>query len=253
VGTALYLQGVSKWFEGLHVLDNVTMEVMEGERIAIIGPNGAGKTTLFNVINGERILSKGKIMLFGVDISKKPVRYRVKLGLRRTYQTTSVFDTLTVGENIMVSILGLDRKSINPLGDSKKLARSVKTKARIEEVANMVDLKNKLDIIAGNLSHGERRQLEIGLSVAHEPRIILFDEPAAGLSPEEKKTIVNILKFLPIEATILLIEHDMDVALKFAKRVIVLHEGRLIGTGSPDEICSNAFVQEIYLGGKVEQ
>jgi branched-chain amino acid transport system ATP-binding protein len=245
----LSLQGVTKWFAGLHALTDINMNFKRGERVSIIGPNGAGKTTLFNVINGEKIATVGKIMLFGQDVTRKPIRTRVFLGLRRTYQSTSVCDTLTVEQNISLSQLGLGNGNYNLFSDSdKKNANS----NFIKEIAEKVDLQNKLKIFAGKLSHGEKRQLEIGLAFACMPRIIMFDEPAAGLSPEERKTIIKLINLLPKEVTILLIEHDMEVAFSVAERVIVLHEGKVLTSGSPEEICSNAMVQEIYLGGKLD-
>jgi branched-chain amino acid transport system ATP-binding protein len=170
--------------------------------------------------------------------------------LRRTYQSTSVFDNITVEQNISLSLLGLSSGNFNLYSDSnKRIANS----NRIKEIAERVDLQNKLKFIAGNLSHGEKRQLEIGLAIAYVPRIIMFDEPAAGLSPEERKTVVKLLNELPKEVTILLIEHDLEVALSVAERVIVLHEGKVLTSGSPEEICSNSMVQEIYLGGKIDE
>jgi len=245
----LSLRGVSKWFVGLHALTDINMDFMRGERIAIIGPNGAGKTTLFNVITGERPATSGKIILFGEDVTKKSIRRRVFLGLRRTYQSTLVFDKLTAKQNIALSILGLDR-GLGLLNNTNKfIARS----NRIDKVSESVDLQERINSIAGDLSHGEKRQLEIGLSISYVPRIILFDEPAAGLSPKERELVVELLKSLPDDITILLVEHDMEVALSVAKRVIVLHEGRIVATGSPEEITANKMVQDIYLGGKLDE
>ena len=245
----LSLRGVSKWFVGLHALTDINMDCMKGERIAIIGPNGAGKTTLFNVIAGEHSATSGKIILFGEDVTKKSIRKRVFLGLRRTYQSTLVFDKLTAKQNIALSILGLDR-GLGLLSNTNKF---VAHNHRINKVSESVDLQERIDSVAGGLSHGEKQQLEIGLSISYVPRIILFDEPAAGLSPKERELVVDLLKSLPDDITILLVEHDMEVALSVAKRVIVLHEGRIVVTGSPEEITANKMVQDIYLGGKLDE
>ena len=245
----LSLRGVSKWFTGLHALTDINMDCMKGERIAIIGPNGAGKTTLFNVITGEHPATSGKIILFGEDVTKKSIRKRVFLGLRRTYQSTLIFNKLTAKQNIALSILGLARGLGLLSSTNKFIARN----NNISKVFESVDLQERIDSIAGGLSHGEKRQLEIGLSVSYVPRIILFDEPAAGLSPKERELVVDLLKSLPEDITILLVEHDMEVALSVAKRVIVLHEGRIIATGLPEEIIANKMVQDIYLGGKLDE
>jgi len=245
----LSLQGVSKWFTGLRALTDINMDCMKGERIAIIGPNGAGKTTLFNIITGERQITDGKIILFGEDVTKKSIRRRVQLGLRRTYQSTQVFEKLTSKQNIALSLLGL----ANTLGIFGNMNEFVAHSSSINEVSELVNLQQKIDTIVGNLSHGEKRQLEISLSISHIPRIILFDEPAAGLSPQERQIVINILNSLPDDITVLIVEHDMEVALKVAKRVIVLHEGRIVATGLPEEITENKMVQDIYLGGKLDE
>lgn len=249
VEIVLSLRGVSKWFGGLCALTDVSMDCMKGERIAIIGPNGAGKTTLFNVITGELPATSGKIILFGEDVTKKSIRRRIFLGLRRTYQSTSVFDKLPVRQNIALSILGL----ASGLGILSSINNFIALSNRIKEVYETVGLQERIDSIAGDLSHGEKRQLEIALSVSCIPRIILFDEPAAGLSPKERQLVVDLLKSLPDDITILLVEHDMEVALSIAERVIVLHEGRIIATGPPEEITTSKTVQDIYLGGKLDE
>jgi len=246
----LSLRGVSKWFTGLRALTDINMDCMKGERIAIIGPNGAGKTTLFNIITGERQITDGKIILFGEDVTKKSIRRRVQLGLRRTYQSTQVFEKLTSKQNIALSLLGL-ANALNILGNVNGFIAA--HSSHINEVSGLVNLQHRIDSVVGSLSHGEKRQLEVGLSISYIPRIILFDEPAAGLSPQERQIVIDILNSLPDDITVLLVEHDMEVALNVAKRVIVLHEGRIVATGSPEEITKNKMVQDIYLGGKLDE
>jgi branched-chain amino acid transport system ATP-binding protein len=248
VVNALFLQGVSKRFGGLYAVSDITMDVAHGERRALIGPNGAGKTTLFNVIAGDLPASGGEINLFGQNVTRMPVYRRVGLGLRRTYQKSALFDALTVAQNLYLGVLGPNRGHFDMLSLAQKDARR---SPRVAEVAESVGLVDRLEACAGELSHGERRQLEFGLAIASEPRLVMLDEPMSGLSPEERVKIVKLLEALPRKVTLLLIEHDMDVALSVAKRVTVLHEGRVIAEGSPEEISANSLVQQVYLGEKL--
>lgn len=226
------------------------MDVAHGERRALIGPNGAGKTTLFNVIAGDLAATSGQITLFGQSVTRMPVHRRVGLGLRRTYQKSALFDTLTVAQNLYLGLLGPNRGHFNMVSLAHKdAARS----RRVAGVAESVALTDRLEASAGELSHGERRQLEFGLAIASEPRLVMLDEPMSGLSPEERATIVKLLNALPPDVTLLLIEHDMDVALNIAKRVTVLHEGRIIAEGSPEEISANPMVQQVYLGERADE
>ncbi len=246
---ALSLREVSKRFGGLYALRDIMMDVAQGERRALIGPNGAGKTTLFNVIAGDLSASAGEILLFAQNVTRMPVHRRVALGLRRTYQKSALFDTLTVAQNLYLGLLGPDKGHYDMLSVAN--ADAVRSQ-RVAEVAESVLLADRLDTRASDLSHGERRQLEFGLATASEPRLIMLDEPMAGLSPEERKRIVELLNSLPLEVTLLLIEHDMDVALGVARQVTVLHEGRIIAEGSPNEISANPAVQQVYLGGRLD-
>ena len=245
---SLTLRGVSKRFGGLVAVRDVDMDVARSERRALIGPNGAGKTTLFNVIAGDLPATSGHITLFDKDVTHMPVHRRVMLGLRRTYQTSALFNALTVAENLYLGVAGPGKGHFNMV---RLASRDRERMVRVHEIAEAVGLTDRLSTAAGHLSHGEQRQLEFGLAIAWEPRMVMLDEPAAGLSPDERKVAVNLLNALPREITLLLIEHDMDVALSVAERVTVLHEGRVIAEGSPTEITSNALVQRVYLGGKL--
>jgi branched-chain amino acid transport system ATP-binding protein len=245
---ALSLHGVSKRFGGLFAARDIDLDVRFGERRAIIGPNGAGKTTLFNVIAGDLPVSSGRIILFGRDVTRMSVNRRVGLGLRRTYQKSALFNSLTVAQNLYLGLLGPADGHFNMVNVAAKDARSAE---RATEIAASVLLEDKLATPAGELSHGERRQLEFGLAIASEPRLIMLDEPMSGLSMDERNTIVNLLESLPAEVTLLLIEHDMDVALTIAEHVTVLHEGRILAEGSPEEISVNSSVQQIYLGASL--
>ena len=243
---ALSLNGVSKRFGGLVAVRDVHMDVPHGQRRALIGPNGAGKTTLFNLIAGDLPVTTGHITVFNQDVTRMPPHRRVKLGLRRTYQTSALFDTLTVAQNLYLGILGPDSKGhfnmVRPVRNDQAAM------GQISKVAEAVRLTDQLEVPAGDLSHGQRRQLEFGLAIAFEPRFIMLDEPAAGLSADERRIIVEMMNTLSRDITLLLIEHDMDVALNVGEQVTVLHEGSIIAEGSPTEISRNDLVQQVYLG-----
>jgi branched-chain amino acid transport system ATP-binding protein len=243
---ALSLDGVTKRFGGLQAVRDVTLDVPHGERRALIGPNGAGKTTLFNVIAGDLPATHGKIEVFGQDVTRMPPHRRVKLGLRRTYQTSALFDKLSVAENLYLGVMGPKNKG--HFNFVKVANNDMGNMDRAVEVAEIVGLENQFNVAAGDLSHGERRQLEIGLAIAFEPRLIMLDEPAAGLSTDERVAIVDLMNSLDRDITLVLIEHDMDVALNVGEQVTVLHEGSIIAEGTPGEISSNDLVQQVYLG-----
>jgi branched-chain amino acid transport system ATP-binding protein len=246
----LSLKNVSKRFGGLYAVRNINLDVAHGERLGLIGPNGAGKTTLFNVITGDLRETEGKILLFEKDVTRTAVRKRVAIGLRRTYQKSSLFNSLTVGENLYLGILGPHVGRGRRHYDLARLAKEDRKRMdRAREIARVVNLEEVFDKRSGLLSHGERRQLEFGLAIAIEPRLVMFDEPVSGLSPEERKMVVNMLQSLPKDITLLLIEHDMHVALSISERVIVLYEGRIVREGTPKEISADPEVQRIYLGG----
>jgi branched-chain amino acid transport system ATP-binding protein len=221
------------------------MTVAQGERRSIIGPNGAGKSTLFNVIAGEIRPTRGAVRIGKSDVTRMPVHRRVALGLRRTFQTSALFDPLTVKENLYLGVLGPSEGRhfdfYRPDADPGILAR-------VDAAARAVRLDDRLSARAGDLSHGERRQLEIGLALAFEPRLIMLDEPAAGLSADERGVLTELLLGLDREITIMLIEHDMDVALTVGEKVTVLHDGAMIAEGDPAEISADPLVQRVYLG-----
>ena len=228
---------------------DIDMDIAHGERRALIGPNGAGKTTLFNLIAGDLPVTSGSINLFNKDVTRMSIQKRVGMGLRRTYQTSAIFPTLTLEENLYLGILGPGRRG--HLNVMKATGRDRDIMSRIPELAERIGLFERLQVKASDLSHGEGRQLELGLALAVNPRIVMLDEPAAGLSPAERVEIVQLLNSLETEVTLLIIEHDMDVALSVADRVTVLQEGKIVAEGTPNEITSNELVQEIYLGSVV--
>ena len=241
----LELKALCKSFGGLHAVRDVTLQIMPGDRKAIIGPNGAGKTTLFNVITGTYPATDGQIILFGQDVTKWPSHRRTALGMARTFQVTSLFPKLTVLDNVLLAIKGL-RKSKFVMWRFLSSYKEVYDKAyQLLENAGFLD---RNDTEVRNLSHGEQRQLEIILGLASDPKILLLDEPAAGLSSGETTDMARFLMRLDPKLAILLIEHDMDVVFDVAQQISVLHFGELLETGTPEQIKKSQRVQEIYLG-----
>jgi branched-chain amino acid transport system ATP-binding protein len=242
---ALELKGLSKSFGGLQATRDVSLRIMPGDRKAIIGPNGAGKTTLFNLITGIFPVSSGHVLLFGQDVTKWPSHRRTALGMARTFQVTSLFPKLSVLDNVLLAIEGL-RPSKFVMWRFLSSYHDLYEKAyRLLEDVSFLDRK---DIEVRNLSHGEQRQLEIVLGLASDPRILLLDEPAAGLSTGESTEMAHFLLKLDPKLAILLIEHDMDVVFDVADQISVLHFGEILETGTPEQIKKSPRVQQIYLG-----
>jgi branched-chain amino acid transport system ATP-binding protein len=221
------------------------MTVAPGERRAVIGPNGAGKTTLFNMITGELPLTAGKVVLLDQDISKMPAHQRVAMGLGRTFQITNVFPGLTVEENVYLAAQGLEKIKLNFI---RAVPRGGEIRDRAAKALSDAGLSDKRNTVTKELSHGEQRQLEIALALALRPKLLMLDEPAAGLSTAERTTMADLVRSLPRDLTILLIEHDMDLALGLADRVTCLHYGRVIADDDPSGIAANREVQDCYLG-----
>lgn len=245
---AVSVRGVSKSFGGVHAVRDVSFDVAAGERRVLIGTNGAGKTTLFNLVAGDLRVTKGEIYVFGKNVTRFPVHKRARLGMKRTYQTSALFNGLSVRENIYLALLG-EQPFWSHLNFFKKNTSRTSWAEKIEALVEQVGLSERIETKAGSLSHGERRQLEIALALATQPRVLLLDEPAAGLSVHERGTMLEILQGLDRNITLILIEHDMSIALGVADIVTVMHEGSVIAEGTPDEIRANVRVQEIYLGG----
>lgn len=243
---ALELDGVSKHFGGLRAVDGVALTVRPGERRALIGPNGAGKTTLFNLISGALSVSSGRISLFGRDVTHAPAHHRAAHGLARTFQITNLFPDLTVRENCLLAIQAHTRSRFAML---RPVGRFSDLQTRARSILEAVGLAGIGDALVRNLSHGEQRQLEIALALAGRPRVLLLDEPTAGLSPAESRLMAGLLARLDPAITVLMIEHDMDIALELSPHVTVLHYGCVIADGSRDEVRADPQVREIYLGG----
>jgi branched-chain amino acid transport system ATP-binding protein len=242
---ALVLENVSRAFGGLKAVDGVSLAIERGERRALIGPNGAGKTTLFNLISGECRVSAGVITLFGSDVTALSPYQRAARGLARTFQITRLFANLTVRENVLLACSALDRRKFTmhrPLSSFADLG---------DRAASLLDdfgLRALGSEFARSLSYGDQRMLEVALSMAGRPRLLLLDEPMAGLSSGERASMLQLLDRLDRDISVLLIEHDMDVAFGFADMVTVLDRGRVLFEGQRDEVSANASVREIYLG-----
>jgi len=229
----------------LLAVDAVTLAVAPGERRAVIGPNGAGKTTLFNLIAGELPASGGAIHLFGRDVTTLPTHRRAALGLARTFQITNLFPTLTVFENGLLAAQALTSAKFSMLRPRGRFPRQAE---RARAALAAVGLDQHVGAVVQTLSHGEQRQLEIALALAGQPRVLLLDEPTAGLSPAESQLMAGLLRRLDPAITLLIIEHDMDIALEIADRVTVLHYGRVVADGRRDDVRADPLVREIYLG-----
>lgn len=242
---ALELRGVTRMFGALAALSDVTLTVKPGERRAVLGSNGAGKTTLFNCITGDFLPTSGTIRLFGEDVTQFPPHERIRRGLRRTYQISLLFTGLSVIDNVYLACRGVSRNRFSLL----RPRRNESLRQAAEDLVEAVHLTPVTETLVANLSYGQQRQLEIALALAGAPRFILFDEPAAGLSPTERRDLIAILSGLPDHMGYIIIEHDMDVALRVAESVTMMHNGRIFKEGSPREIEADPEVQELYLGG----
>jgi branched-chain amino acid transport system ATP-binding protein len=241
----LNLTAVSKSFGGLTAVNDVSLAVGPGERRAIIGPNGAGKTTLFSLISGEQLPTSGRIELFGRDITRLASHRRAVLGLTRTYQITNLFPRLSVMENCLLAVQALSPMKFHMHRDLRRYPAIIE---RTRSALDAVSLLDKARATVRDLSHGEQRQLEVALALAGAPKLLLLDEPTAGLSPAESLMMTALLKKLDPSITLLIIEHDMDVAFQLTDRITVLHYGRVVADGMRDEVTANPLVQEIYLG-----
>lgn len=241
----LRVEGLTKTFGLLRAVHNVSFTVQAGERRAIIGPNGAGKTTLFDMIGGATTATSGRILFAGDDITKVPEHRRIRRGMAKTFQRSSLFDQLTVYDNITLAVQ-------RQLGHSRLLHRRrtslIDVRDATDELLDTVGIVDRNDVLASALSHGERRQLELALALALRPTLILFDEPAAGMSAAERQRLVALIRGLPTDITVLLIEHDIDLVFQVATHVAVLAASELIADGRPEEVAASKQVQEAYLG-----
>ena len=243
--TALAVNALCKSFGGLDVTRNVSLAVEPGERRLIIGPNGAGKTTLFNLITGEVRPDSGSIALFGRDITGVASRRRAHLGMARTYQIITLFTRDTILRNVTLAMLGLSPSRWNPVIDMDAQHGLIE---RAGAALARVGLDHIADRPLSQTSYGERRRVEIAMALAQNPKVLLLDEPFAGLSIDERRDIRRLLQAIPRDVTIIMIEHTMDVALEFAERITLLHFGEVIVEGTRAEVVANPRTREVYLG-----
>ena len=242
---ALEIASLTKSFSGLRVIAGLDMHIEPGERHLIIGPNGAGKTTLFNLITGEHAADRGSIRVLGRDITRLPVRRRAHLGIARTYQIITLFPDNSLRENVALALLGLSPERWDPFS---RLDRNHRLMDRADRVLGRVGLEAFASKPLKETAYGEQRRVEIAMALAQEPKLLLLDEPFAGLSSAERAEVSALLNAIPREVTIVMIEHDMDVALEFAERISVMHFGRVIVAGDRQEVVDDTRTREIYLG-----
>ena len=241
----LQLQSVSIHFGALKAVDGVTLQLAAGERVAILGPNGAGKTTLFNAITGMTPATGGKVLFDGDDITRATPDRRAQRGIARTFQITNLFFGLSIEDNLLLATRGLSRSRFAfwRRGDAQSDERGI-----VDSALARCHLEGKRHLLVKEISHGEQRQLELAMSLTNSPRLLLLDEPAAGLSPAERVVMAEVIRGLPATLSLVLIEHDIDLALGLVDRVVCMVQGAVLVEGKPDEIRGNAQVQEIYLG-----
>jgi branched-chain amino acid transport system ATP-binding protein len=244
----LELRKVSKRFGGVVATDRVTLDVAQGEVHALIGPNGAGKTTLIAQISGSLGVDSGEVRFLGEDITRAKQHERVKAGLARSYQITSIFKRFSVLDNLALAVQARS-------GSSFSFWRPVAAEAALFDeagsIANEVGLDRRVDAMAGSLAHGEQRALEVGLALATRPKLLLLDEPMAGMGPEESARMIALIGRVRAKVTVLLVEHDMDAVFRLAERITVMVNGRVIATGGPEQIRADAEVRRAYLGDEV--
>ncbi|MBI4320500.1 MAG: ATP-binding cassette domain-containing protein [Chloroflexi bacterium] len=234
----------------MHALDSVSLKLETGERRGVIGPNGAGKTTLFHLISGMLQPTAGRIHLFGHDVTRMPTHRRTGLGLACTFQITNLFAKLTLKKNLLLSLQGLDAMKFSML---RSMSSYTRLQAKADELLEEWELLDRSGLPVWELSYGDQRKVEILLAMAQNPKLLLLDEPTAGLSPAETAVVCGLIRKLPRRTTILLIEHDMDVAFDLVDNISVLHVGKVAAQGTCQEIRNNAIVQDIYLGKSKEE
>jgi branched-chain amino acid transport system ATP-binding protein len=246
-GLILQAEGLDRSFGGIHAVNNVSLEIPDGTLHAIIGPNGSGKTTLFNLLTGHTKPGSGRVRFAGEDITGMPYSKVARKGLAKSYQITTVFPLLSVFENVRIAAQAAEHSYVfwRPADGIKAVTR------RTEEVLERIGLTGDRDVIASNLSHGDQRRLDLAIALATSPRLLLLDEPTAGMSPTETAATVELVKELNRDVTILMIEHKMDVILTIADRITVLHQGEKLFEGAPAEVKSHPKVQEVYLTGSL--
>jgi len=242
---AIRVEGLYKSFGGVVATSNVSFKVDVGGRLVIIGPNGAGKSTLFNLLNGQLPLDSGKVFLFGEDVTHLPLHKRAHRGMARSFQLTSLFPELTVMDNMMLALHGLRKSRFNPF---RRTGSYSTLRDKGKDLLSLFDLWSKRDEQIKMISYGEQRKLEIALCLASNPRLLLLDEPSAGLTTSERQVVMEMIRNLPPDIAVIIVDHDMDLVFGLANRIIVLHFGQIIAEGTPEEIQAHPKVKEVYMG-----
>ncbi len=245
----LELKEIYKDFHGLEVLFGINLIIQEGERHAIIGPNGAGKSTLFNLITGKYLPSRGKIFFKGQDVTGTPPFKLNRSGMARSFQITNIFRTMTVFQNLRNAILSKNKIRYNLFSNLSKMDE---INSQTEKMLEQIGLLDRKDAVAGELSYGQQRALEIGLTIATEPELILLDEPTAGMSSEETRDAVKLIARVTEGKTLVIVEHDMEVVFSIANWISVIYYGEVLASGSPEEIRQDQKVKDAYLGEEKE-
>ena len=245
-GPLLHTEQLTRAFGSLVAVDRVDVSVREGELRSIIGPNGAGKTTFFRLISGEMRPTSGRIFFRGEEITGMAQHAAARLGIGKSYQITNIFPHLTVLENVRVAVQG----PAHAYNFWSRADRLVETRDRARGLLETIGLAPKAALLAAHLSHGEKRHLELAVALATDPRLLLLDEPTAGMSPEETDETMLLIRELAAGRTVVLVEHKMKVVMKISDRITVLHQGRVLAEGTPDEIRANERVQQTYLGAR---
>jgi branched-chain amino acid transport system ATP-binding protein len=242
----LQTQGITKEFGKLTAVHQVSLEIRKGDVHAIIGPNGAGKSTYFNLITGYHRATSGKVLFKGKEITHWPAYQRCKLGMTRSFQITSIYPKLTVYESVLMGLLSHRRATLNFFSSARACF-----KEEVWRILEDVGLADQANLSGDSISHGDKKRLELGITLGTEPELLLLDEPTCGMSPDETEATMIFIKKLADERglTILFTEHDMGVVFGIAKRISVLHQGTLIADGKPEEVRANEEVQKVYLGG----
>ena len=246
----LEMKKLSKAFGRVITASNIDLTIDQGVLTSIIGPNGAGKSTLINMLSGSLPVNSGQILFQGTDITHLPIHHRVKMGLCRSFQVVNIFPDLTVFDNVQIPVLAVRRRAGRLF---RPVARETGVREEVSQVLDRVGLAAEAQTVAGALSHGDQRLLEVGIALAVRPRLLFLDEPTAGMNPVERVRVLENIRGLSAEGktTFVIVEHDMDIVFSLSERVIVLHHGEIIGDGTTQEIQDSRKVREVYLGEEV--
>lgn len=248
----LQTEAVTKRFGGVTAVDQVSIELAQGEMVALIGPNGAGKTTFYNMVSGRMVPTDGRVMFRGTDIARRPPHQIARLGISRSFQITNVFVELTVRENVQVALVSHRGKSLRLFAILRQ-DRALREEA--DQILARLGLTELAELRAATLSYGDKRLLELAIVLATEPELVLLDEPTAGLTPEETRNVIRLIDRLRADwpYTFFITEHDMEVVFNLAQRVLVMHRGQLLAAGSPQAVREDPEVRRAYLGDQAEE